>query len=203
MGGKDLWPWATQSDALRTGALLALGATLVLLTACSEPRGTSVSKYYSQWPSLLAEVCASSDTELSLRNLNDFAWEDITFKLWTEEGRDYLLQLSDWPPESLQPAEPLSRPTDFRFRRYYHKDFTYELGSFAEDLFATIDINEPYRADWWGDVVPCQQLESFDGPARDPLAGIAGLVFILGAAGMAIFLGWIWGRAPRISRLQT
>ena len=147
---------------------------LVLLAACGSG-GASPSAKRSQAHTISAEACTQGearDTTLYVRNLNDFEWKGATLRV-TKGGRTYLLGLEgqhisnsridpiDRPPESLQPADPFTDPSQFTTRgEGIRKDSKHgapviRLASFSHLESVTVELSAPLKAEWTGEVHPC------------------------------------------------
>ena len=129
------------------------GLMVVFLSGCG---GGAAAPTATPAPSLKAEVCKKklegipgSDIQLFIRNLNDFEWKDATFVGKDFSNQPYRQYVDSWPPESTQPAEPLITPQDF-------KTGIQPLTTFSLLTTLTITVEEPFRAEWTGDVTPCQ-----------------------------------------------
>ena len=137
--------------ALRT--IACAGLIVVLLSGCG---GGVAAPTATPAPTLKAEVCKNRveglpgyDIQLFVRNLNDFEWKDATFVGKDFSNQPYRQYVDIWPPESTQTAEPLTTPRDFKTGRQ-------PLTSFSLLTTLTITVEEPFRAEWTGDVAPCQ-----------------------------------------------
>ncbi len=129
------------------------GLIAVLLSGCG---GGAAAPTATPAPSLKAEACKKKveglpgyGIQLFVRNLNDFEWKDATFTGKDFSNQPYRQYVDSWPPESTQAAEPLITPQDF-------KTGVQPLTTFSLLTTLTITIEEPFRAEWTGDVAPCQ-----------------------------------------------
>ena len=110
-------------------------------------------------PPLLAFVCIEDGGPgpdgLLIQNLNDFEWREITFRvvnLTPDSDQVFERKWHNWFPESKQASEPLDSTTMFE-----HVKTGYPLTGFSMIQGMTIEIQEPYDAQWTGQVAECPQ----------------------------------------------
>ena len=101
-------------------------AGLLLAASCGDAGASKVVPVQD----LAAEVCTDRegrDASLYVRNLGDTSWSSPAISV-TKSGREYELGLdprskqqyeeilADWPPESVDPTDPLDTPRHFVFK---------------------------------------------------------------------------------------
>ena len=135
---------------------LTIGVLLVLaLAACgSDSNESSMEKV-----PILAEVCVEGRGQaagLIVRNLNDFEWGEVKFKLTkgTRITSEYTLERdspSVWPPESVKQAEAFKLPKNWIYRGRVAgrpQEVLRRLTFFSSLTGAIIEIGEPFKATW-------------------------------------------------------
>ena len=152
-------------------AALAL-AGLLLVASCGDAGASKVVPVQD----LAVEVCTDGegrDAKLYVRNLGDSNWSSPAISV-TKSGREYELGLdlrsrqqyekilADWPPESVDSADPLDTPRHFVFkgRSSDPKDPMYgqeqvPLTNFTHLEGAKVVVATPYPAEWTGEVGTC------------------------------------------------
>ena len=147
-------------------------AGLLLAASCGDAGASKVVPVQD----LAAEVCTDRegrDASLYVRNLGDTSWSSPAISV-TKSGREYELGLdprskqqyeeilADWPPESVDPTDPLDTPRHFVFkgRSSDPKDPMYgqeqvPLTNFTHLESAKVVVTTPYPAEWTGEVGAC------------------------------------------------
>ncbi|MEE2884476.1 MAG: hypothetical protein VX701_02130 [Chloroflexota bacterium] len=105
-----------------------------------------------------AEICKKRveglpgyNMQLFVRNMNDFTWNDTTFIGQDFTNQKYKNYVDVWPPESVQKAEPLVRPQDFKTNNYGQP-----LTTFSLLTTLSVDVEEPFSDVWIGEVKSCE-----------------------------------------------
>ena len=157
----------------RAAVPAALALVGVLLAAsCGDPGASKVVPVQD----LVAEVCTDGegrDARLYVRNLGESSWTDpaisvnksgrvYEFALDPRSRQQYEEILSDWPPESVDKADPLDTPRHFVFkgRSSDPKDPMYgqeqvPLTNFSHLQSAKVAVATPYPGEWTGEVGAC------------------------------------------------
>lgn len=134
--------------------LVGLVAAVLVMAGCGSSDSSSIPKV-----PLLAEVCVEGqglDSQLLVRNLNDFEWADLEFILvkGTSNTTEYKLNRlvpTAWPPDSVSPAEPFTTPKHWINRGRLAgrpQEIIRRLSFFSSLTGAVIKIKSPFKAEW-------------------------------------------------------
>ena len=139
--------------------LLKLSFVILLLTlGCGSGSSDGDTPGITKVP-INAEFCvdgSGQDQKIFVRNLNDFEWGEVSFILTKGSSKttEYTLTRSApqvWPPETVTPASPFSKPKDWIYKGKVPgrpQEILRRLTFFSRLTGAIIRINKPFEAEW-------------------------------------------------------